>query len=146
MKYDVTIIGAGAAGLIAARELLDAGFTVCIVEASSTPGGRIATITKKEFEQPLETGAEFVHGKLPLTLKLLEEYQIPYHAIEGKMIGVRKGRWSYEEEHEAHWDELMHRMKKQKEDLTIANFLQEHFSEKKYEGLRNAVKSFCRGI
>ena len=63
MKFDVIIIGAGAAGLAAMDELTESGFTVCMLEAGKFAGGRIATQVPERFDQPIETGAEFLHGK-----------------------------------------------------------------------------------
>ena len=97
MKYDVIIIGAGAAGLHAMKNLTEAGYKVCILEAAETIGGRIATIEERGFTGPVETGAEFIHGKLPLTFKLLKEAGIAYEPVEGDMIGVRNGAWEKEE-------------------------------------------------
>ncbi|MBI5668295.1 MAG: FAD-dependent oxidoreductase [Chloroflexi bacterium] len=55
------IIGAGMAGLAAARELHDAGETVIILEARERIGGRIHT--DRTFAGiPVELGAEFIHG------------------------------------------------------------------------------------
>ena len=42
-KTDILIIGAGLAGLSAARVLKNAGRTVKIIEASDAPGGRLRT-------------------------------------------------------------------------------------------------------
>jgi phytoene dehydrogenase-like protein len=42
-SVDVAIVGAGLAGLTAARDLSDAGYEVCLVEASDAPGGRVRT-------------------------------------------------------------------------------------------------------
>src|ERR1051326_4292785 len=65
---DVIIIGAGAAGLAAARELSAAQLKVIVLEARERIGGRINT----HFDQwPIELGAEFVHGKPPETLTIV---------------------------------------------------------------------------
>ena len=61
-KFDISIIGAGAAGLMAARELAKAGKKILIIEAGNCAGGRIHTIRDKGFSQPVEEGAEFMHG------------------------------------------------------------------------------------
>src|SRR5438309_10638697 len=73
MQADVMIIGAGAAGLMAARELSNAGMNVIVLEGGDGIGGRVHTITDNGFSQSVETGAEFVHGNLELTLQLLRE-------------------------------------------------------------------------
>ena len=110
MKYDVIIIGAGAAGLAAMKDLLENGHTVCMLEATSRPGGRIATINEEGFDQPLETGAEFIHGKLPFTFTLLKEAGISYEAVEGNMFGVQDGKWT-NDEHVVHWDDFMSKLR-----------------------------------
>ena len=144
MKYDVIIIGAGAAGLAAMRKLIDAGLQVCMLEASDVAGGRIATI-HDGFDEPAEAGAEFVHGKLPLTFKLIKEAKLSHEAVEGKMIGVQNGEWR-KEEHDDHWDEFMRQLKKLKSDITVQQFLDQKFSAGEYLELRRAVQRFAEGF
>ena len=60
----VIVIGAGAAGLMAAYELSQNGKQVIILEAANRLGGRIHTISDPSFSQPIELGAEFIHGDL----------------------------------------------------------------------------------
>jgi monoamine oxidase len=55
------IIGAGAAGLAAARALHDAGQRVTILEARDRIGGR-AWIAYDLAPHPIELGAEFIYG------------------------------------------------------------------------------------
>ena len=43
-QYDVAVIGAGLAGLMAARTLREAGLNVRVVEARNRPGGRLLTL------------------------------------------------------------------------------------------------------
>lgn len=56
----VIIIGAGAAGLAAARSLVDEGKDVTVVEARDRIGGRVWTDTT--FGLPLDLGASWIHG------------------------------------------------------------------------------------
>jgi monoamine oxidase len=60
-KEVVAILGAGVAGLAAARALHDAGFTVVIFEARDRIGGRVATVRTDTWPIPIELGASWVH-------------------------------------------------------------------------------------
>ena len=64
-SVDVVIIGAGAAGLAAARELHDSGVEFGVLEARERIGGRIFTRHDASLPVPIELGAEFVHGVAP---------------------------------------------------------------------------------
>ena len=57
------MIGAGVAGLAAARELKRRGLEVVVLEARRRIGGRVHTVKKPGWPIPVEAGAEFVHGK-----------------------------------------------------------------------------------
>jgi monoamine oxidase len=70
-RFDVAIVGAGAAGLAAAAELSRHGRSVCVLEARDRIGGRIFTRDEPDLPVPLELGAEFVHGKAPATVQWL---------------------------------------------------------------------------
>jgi len=146
MKYDVIVIGAGAAGLMATHDLLQAGYRVCLLESAMEPGGRIATVHDKSFQAPLETGAEFIHGKLPLTLDLLGKAGINYLAVEGDMIAVQNGQWQPHQEHDKHWNAFIRQLGKLKTDMSIEQVLQQNFSAEKYASLREAVKHFSEGF
>jgi len=68
---DVVIIGAGVAGLTAARELSNAGMRVLLIEARDRIGGRV--MTHHEAEGVVELGAEFVHGAVEEILGVASE-------------------------------------------------------------------------
>lgn len=61
--WDVLIVGAGAAGLAALRELDRAGLRARCIEAQERIGGRILTVHDPLSPAPVELGAEFVHGR-----------------------------------------------------------------------------------
>ncbi|MBW9118353.1 FAD-dependent oxidoreductase [Rhizobium cauense] len=60
MGYDVAIVGAGAAGIAAARTLSDAGLSIIIVEASDRVGGRAWTIELGSMA--LDMGCGWLHS------------------------------------------------------------------------------------
>ena len=57
----VAVLGAGVAGLAAARALHDAGYSVVVVEARDRIGGRVATVRSGAWPIPIELGASWVH-------------------------------------------------------------------------------------
>jgi monoamine oxidase len=69
-RCDTLIIGAGAAGLAAARRLHDAGQNILILEARDRIGGRVWTDTAWA-SIPVEWGAEFIHGERAVTHDLV---------------------------------------------------------------------------
>ncbi|OAI38899.1 hypothetical protein AYO38_01780 [bacterium SCGC AG-212-C10] len=69
----VAVIGAGAAGISAARELTSHGLDVRVFEARDRIGGRAWTDTTL-VNHPVELGAEFVHGERVPTWDWLREF------------------------------------------------------------------------
>ena len=60
------VVGAGMAGLAAARDLVDEGREVVVLEARNRIGGRVYT-NRMISEVPVEFGAEFIHGEMAPT-------------------------------------------------------------------------------
>ncbi len=83
----MVIIGAGVAGLTAARELSTAGARVLVLEARDRLGGRI--MTHHTADGPVELGAEFVHGAFGEILGVVEEA-----GLRLREVGSRPGRTS----------------------------------------------------
>src|SRR6516225_10368374 len=88
------IVGAGAAGLMSARELACAGKGVTVVEARDRCGGRIWPLPVREFGYAAEGGAEFVHGAAPVTRGLMREARLSLLPIEGTRWTARSGAFS----------------------------------------------------
>ena len=57
----VVVIGAGIAGLSAARALHDQGRSVEVLEARNRIGGRVDTVRPKGWPVPIERGANWIH-------------------------------------------------------------------------------------
>ena len=87
---DIIVIGAGIAGLAAARILAEAGRSVVLLEASSRVGGRILTV--RESSETIELGAEFVHGRPPELWSLIEEAGLEAYEIEGPTLRFEDGQ------------------------------------------------------
>lgn len=83
LETDVVVVGAGAAGLSAARLLTKHGLRCLVLEASGTIGGRIHTLRLPEWQLPIELGAEFVHGRPAPTLAFdeVELAHVPEHRV-----------------------------------------------------------------
>lgn len=75
MSKHVVVIGAGFAGLMAARELQAAGVSVEIVEARDRLGGR--AWTEERMGRPLELGATWVHWYQAHTWTEIMRYNQP---------------------------------------------------------------------
>ncbi len=84
MVYDVVVIGAGIAGLAAARVCAEAGLRVVVLEASARVGGRIRT--ERVGDVVIELGAEFVHGQAPELVDLIAEAGLTTYERTGNFL------------------------------------------------------------
>jgi monoamine oxidase len=86
----ILVIGAGMAGLTAARHLAEAGRKVLVLEARDRVGGRILTL--RDEGEILELGAEFIHGRPPELWDLVREAGLETYALDGTDICYRSGK------------------------------------------------------
>src|SRR5215831_12280231 len=86
---EVVIIGAGAAGIAAARGLRAAGRRVTILEARDRVGGRVWT-THDLAAFPIELGAEWVHGEHVVTGRWVQECGL--EAVDARL---NEGWWAF---------------------------------------------------
>jgi monoamine oxidase len=121
-QTNVIIVGAGAAGLAAAVRLARAGLKVLVLEARDRIGGRIFTLDDPTCHACVELGAEFVHGRPPEILDLLQKYDDEAKEVAGE-------NWCYYEDRLRQCDffgevdTLLQKMDDRGPDLSFSDFL-----------------------
>jgi monoamine oxidase len=121
----VLIIGAGVAGLAAAAELHEAGVRVRLLEARDRVGGRAWSIDAEGFEQRIELGAEFIHGKPPELFSIAQTAHLDLVELGGENFtsdGKSVKRFDFFEKSESVLDELNDRGP----DRAFMEFVREH--------------------
>lgn len=96
---DVVIVGAGAAGLAAAKRLRRAGRTVAVLEARSRIGGR--AFTDVSLGIPFDAGAEYIHwGERNPWKPIADDLHVPLQEDRwtGQFLVFRNGKPMPEEE------------------------------------------------
>jgi monoamine oxidase len=139
------VVGAGAAGLMTARELARAGKRVTILEARDRCGGRIYPLPTQEFGYKAEGGAEFVHGAAPVTRGLMREARLSLSPRGGTRWSARTGALSPAEASMPHADRFYQALSEVKADLPIAEFLETQFSDRRYDELRRSITRTVEG-
>src|SRR5258708_1058436 len=80
-NVSVIIIGAGVAGLSAAKDLSGAGMQVTILEVRDRSGGRIHTVRSGAGNVPIELGAEFIHGERNECWEIIRAAKLETHEV-----------------------------------------------------------------
>lgn len=144
-KFDVLILGAGAAGLACARKLLENNLKILIIEARDRAGGRMLSQNPPHSSMPIELGAEFIHGAPKSTLDLMRLYHLPFYDVL---------------DHHLHWDgktlsplpDFFEKLEKinrklahsQTQDASVGQFLKSQTSLG--EGLKKLYRHFIEGF
>ena len=130
---------------MAARELVRAGQQVTILEARDRCGGRIYPLPAEEFGYPAEGGAEFVHGAAPVTRALMREAQVSLSPRGGSRWSARTGKLLPNESSPPHMGRFYQALSEVKTDLPIAEFLETHFTDRRYDELRRSITRTVEG-
>src|SRR5882724_3160738 len=139
------IVGAGAAGLMTARELARTGKRVTILEARDRCGGRIYPLPAEEFGYPAEGGAEFVHGAAPVTRALMREARLSLLPHEGRRWSARTGALLPDESSLPDASRFYQALQEVKADLPIAEFLEMRFASQQHAQLRRTITRMVEG-
>jgi monoamine oxidase len=119
----VIVVGAGAAGLAAARELCAAGLRVVVLEARGRVGGRIHTVSDAASPVAVELGAEFIHGKARELWELVERAGLAACDVSERHWYERGGVLVKSGEFWQKLEKVFGRMKQETRDRPFAEFL-----------------------
>lgn len=121
---DVAIIGAGVAGLEAARTLHNAGVEVVVLEARERIGGRIFTRRSESLSLPIELGAEFVHGSAPELRDIAARAPLAIADIGGERWQSHAGKLQpLDTDFWSELENVMGRLRRRGPDRSFAEFL-----------------------
>jgi monoamine oxidase len=143
-RVDVIVIGAGAAGLVAAAELAETGLSVIVLEARDRIGGRIFTLNDLEQQFPIELGAEFIHGRPPEIMDALEQNKVSISEVDGDNWCAQNGRVS-SCDFFSEVDEILQRMNDDRPDESFANFLKRCCPDSSADAKKHAL-SYVAGF
>jgi monoamine oxidase len=143
--FDVIIVGSGAAGLMAAWELVQTGKRTAVVEAKDHVGGRANTIYDSNFELPVELGAEFVHGDLELTKMLLKKAGAEQYEIKGDIWQNDNGSLDEQKDFIEDYSALNSKFKELREDISVADFIHEFLRGDEFKETRFSLKNYVEG-
>lgn len=123
VNESIIIVGAGAAGLAAARELARAGRQVVVLEARDRIGGRVFTHKDKRSPVPIELGAEFIHGKPSELWQIATAANLQISKTSDRHWYFQDGKVSKSGEFWRTIESLMSDMKSSTRDQSLKEFL-----------------------
>src|SRR3954464_10446896 len=120
---DVLVLGAGAAGLMAARKLSEAGMEVLVVEARDRVGGRILTQRSGQFPWPIEVGAEFIHGRPKQIFEVIKQANLPCYEVAGERWCSKKDVLFPCDDLDGAFERVLHQMNADGRDISFQEYL-----------------------
>ena len=143
---DVIIIGAGAAGLAAARKLCAAGQRVLILEARDRLGGRIHTIHPSGWPMPIDLGAEFIHGLPQETWEIVRADSLCAYDVPDTHWSIHDGKAEQTGDAWEKLQQVMGRLDRLGDrDMSFAQFIQQYAQDAEPR-VRQLALSFVEGF
>jgi monoamine oxidase len=145
-RVDVAIVGAGAAGLAAGRDLYLAGYSVLLLEARNRVGGRVFTLRPHRSVLPIELGAEFVHGRADEVTQIAKAADLPVLEIEGMRVDSSGAKLRRLDDFWQRLDTVMRRLPDRRQtDLSFADFLKGQPGGRALARNRRLARAFVEG-
>ena len=120
---DVAVLGAGVAGLEAARVLHEHEIDFVVLEARERIGGRIFSLHDESLPVAIELGAEFVHGRAPQLRAIAREAPFAIADIDGQRWQSLDGRLRRADDFWDRLDAVMGRLRSRGADRSFEQSL-----------------------
>lgn len=146
-RADLIVVGAGCAGLAAARELTTAGLSTIVLEARDRIGGRIHTVREPDLAYPIELGAEFVHGAAPDVHDIVRAAGLRAVPVAGSRWQAVGGELSRGDEYWGRVRRIMARLDREAEpDRSFADWLSSEAASDLTEAEREMAMEYVAGF
>jgi monoamine oxidase len=143
---DAIVVGAGAAGLAAARSLAERGCSVLVLEARDRIGGRVYTRPEPRCSAPIELGAEFIHGTPRETFDLLREARADAIGEAGTDWELRDGKLQQGEGSFESVDQIVSKVDVKAQDRTVDAFLREFENDARLHDASKWMRRYVEGF
>src|SRR5258705_426547 len=145
-RTDVVIVGAGVAGLAAARRLHERGLRVTVLEARSRIGGRVFTRHDPRSPLPIELGAEFLHGAATQVRTLVDEARLREVEIAGGRWRAAHGRFMRLEDSWHRLDRVLGQATAREPDRPLSALFAERPGGHRFAADRRLAREFVEGF
>ncbi|HYO91360.1 MAG TPA: NAD(P)/FAD-dependent oxidoreductase [Pyrinomonadaceae bacterium] len=146
-SVDVLVIGAGVAGLVAARDLCAAGLSVSVLEARARVGGRVYTRLDDALSMPCELGAEFLQGGNNEAQAVARRAGLILSEVSDKHLYYRNGVLS---ESKDFWSEMADILSAaaslEAHDISFEELLTSYFQGEDREEIRKSATAYVEGF
>ena len=145
---DALVVGAGVAGLAAARALVDAGRRVVVLEARDRIGGRVLTVRPPGLAVPIELGAEFVHGTPASLWGVIEAARLRVCDAAEEHLTLDAGRLHEREDFGGALGAVLGALPAEAEepDRSFAAFLADRFGDAGHADARRLASGYVEGF